>query len=391
MPDQLPFMILSDAITRKTGLARIARELAQHMTSDPAITSKFRVGTAGMGGLHSINFGFPNYPLPPDFEGLAEVWRDFSRDQRGIMLPIISPGFITVPLELKKIINQFDLWAYLPVDGANSRGRLAPEIGIALNEYSRVLAYTQYGARILSETMRAARDADDSDLDIVVDHLPHGIDTTIFRPYPREQARRLFIVQVTRKSDAKERITPDMTLIGCVATNSPRKDWGLLFQTCQELLHRGLNVILWLHTDSPDKHWNLTQLIDEYSMEQRVVLTCGHLSNSVMAMAYSACDITLGIGSGEGWGYPLAESLACGTPVIHGTYAGGAEFVPLECLVQPIGFRVEYNSGILRPIFSPLDWADMVQHNLNQPASLPDYISWSNCWPGWREWLLKGI
>ena len=39
--------------------------------------------------------------------------------------------------------------------------------------------------------------------------------------------------------------------------------------------------------------------------------------DKTMAEAYSACDLTLGIGP-EGFGFPLVESQFCGTPVVTG-------------------------------------------------------------------------
>ena len=55
-----------------------------------------------------------------------------------------------------------------------------------------------------------------------------------------------------------------------------------------------------------------------------------------MAQFYSACDVTLGIGLGEGAGYPLFESTSCGTPVVHGNYGGGPEYLTAESLVEPM-------------------------------------------------------
>ena len=186
-----------------------------------------------------------------------------------------------------------------------------------------------------------------------------------------------------------------MKIIGIVATNSARKDWGLAFETCVELKRRGVNLGIWAHTDVFQKHWDLVGMANEFGLANRVIFTNGFLSDEVMAMAYSGCDVTLGIGSSEGWGLPLAESLACGTPVCQGSYGGATQFVPKEFQVKPVGFKWAggpYNARY--PVFSAVDWADKVQQILGYKQSLslldPQYC-WGNLWPRWEKWFLEGI
>ncbi len=192
----------------------------------------------------------------------------------------------------------------------------------------------------------------------------------------------------------------DQVLVCVTATNTSRKDWGLAFQTCAELIRRGVNIFLWGHTDcltAPLGHWNLPVLIKQFGMDQRTVLTTATLTDDDMAWAYSAMDAALGVGAGEGWGLPLSEALGCGLPVISGNYAGCTEFVPPNLLVEPTSYCLENPFLIQRPIFSPVAWADKVIEVATNPAydhrqSLLDpKFEWENCWPAWSEWLLKGV
>jgi glycosyltransferase involved in cell wall biosynthesis len=152
-----------------------------------------------------------------------------------------------------------------------------------------------------------------------------------------------------------------------------------------------LDVKVWIHTDAIERYWDIYALIVDYSLQGRVFITTMNFSDEQMASMYSACDVTLGIGLGEGWGLPLAESLACGTPVVHGNYAGGAEFLPDSFLVAADGWRYEGPYCNKRPIFNPEKWADKIQEIAGVETSVPDYIKWENAWNSWSDWLKHGI
>jgi len=113
-----------------------------------------------------------------------------------------------------------------------------------------------------------------------------------------------------------------------------------------------------------------------------------------MAWCYSACDVTLGIGMSEGFGYPIFESLACGTPCIHGAdHGGAAEHMPEDMLVKPVHVRIEgvYNS--VRPVHDYRDWYQKLYLMPKKTGGslLPAYLDWNALWPSWKEWLLKGV
>jgi glycosyltransferase involved in cell wall biosynthesis len=120
-----------------------------------------------------------------------------------------------------------------------------------------------------------------------------------------------------------------------------------------------------------------------------------------MAKNYSACDVTLGIGLGEGFGYPIFESLACGTPCIHGNYAGAAEHMRPEMRVNPVTYRTEGPFGWQRPVHSAADWAQQVEDVVRlmpqgsyaggRGSLLPPYLEWDNLWPRWEKWLAAGV
>ena len=119
----------------------------------------------------------------------------------------------------------------------------------------------------------------------------------------------------------------------------------------------------------------------------------GRLSDEQMTWAYSACDVTLGIGLGEGFGFPIAESMACGVPCIHVNYGGGAEFMPKELLLDPVAFRPDGAFCSMRPVLSPTQWAAAMQDRTTRSyaAKLPPQLNWTALWPRFEGWFRKGI
>lgn len=391
-------MILGDNPNSTTGLARILRELCQRTHSN--LSDEFELCTYGFSGTYSRKFPWIQYEMSTKDmvpTNLPSVWRDFAGDEHGVVLSIWNPSLLwwmADPSQLKDErlkafleTRPFERWIYAPIDGDFQPGRLPQNIAECILGFDRVAVYTEW-AKNLVKNAGAINYKE-------IAALPHGLDTSVFYPRPRQEARDTF---VNRVAELNANPLADVLMVGVIATSTPRKDWYLAFEVCAELLRRNINVGVWAHVDKLRGNWDIPALVKEFGLEDRVISSNRALDDETMAWAYSAMDVTLGIGSGEGWGYPLAESLACGTPVIHGNYAGGAEFVPKRFLVEPAAFRGDSFFGLRRPCFHARDWAEAVvlaMYSRNKrvnvkPSLLPTYIDWNNCWPRWSSWLLEG-
>jgi glycosyltransferase involved in cell wall biosynthesis len=405
MTARVPMLVLGDAPSGQTGLARIHRELGQRIVAD--LPDVFRVGSLGFGSGPSRSLPWEQWQIKNvrnwAVEDLPGVWQEFAGDERGIVFVISNPSWhewlvrpeLCQSPRLREFVERrprpFETWIYAPIDGVGVGDWLPLSIAATLSKFDRILAYTEWAARLIDPS---------------TPFLPHGIDRSVFFPYDKVEARKRFMQTVVGHPATVPPLRDGLRLLGVVATNSERKDWPLAFDTLRELVRRGKqDWAMWIHTNAMRKHWDLPALADAFRVTDRVVATTGRLSDAQMAVGYEACDVTLGIGAGEGWGLPLAESLACGTPVIHGNYAAGAEFVPERLLVDPIAFRYDGFYAIRRPVFRAADWADKVEAAMRKDESnsamlhwpqdkkalLPEYIYWDKCWEGWREWLLEGV
>lgn len=392
-----PLLILSDAPTAGTGLGRITLDLATRIAQKMPET--FRVATAGYAGIVSRHLPFQQYI----FEGmdgfvtptLPDIWRDWAGDEKGILLTIWDLsrlGWLTRPemnceipiLRDFLLAKPFRLWSYLPIDASGPQRKLTYPLAEALKGIDRPLAYGKWAAGVLDRTKGQEEGT--------AQFLPHGIDTTVFYERNRGLCRKMFISITqgcTILGNLGERITKDELLIGIVATNNSRKDFALGIQAIAFLMMTR-KVRLWIKTDALERNWSIPALIVDYGLVDSTLITLGDMTDDQLAKAYSACDLTLGIGA-EGYGYPIAESQACGTPCITGDYAGGAELIPPAQRINPIAFRHEGLFSHQRPVYNAADLAMGIMQFGDRRVTLDPQYDWNNLWPLWDKWLREGV
>jgi len=404
VPAPTPLLLVSDAVSSGTGLGRIAKELAVRVHEH--LGDVCRLATLGYGGPGSAHFGFPQYTIEgmKDFivPALPQIWKDFAGEEAGVVLTIWDLSrlmWFALPERCEMLAEfpvlrewlmqaPFRRWGYFPIDAGGPNDKLTFPVHQTLLGYDRALAYGPWAEALLRQTI-----GEEESRSRQLTWRPHGIDTTIFYPRDRAHCRFKFgAITGARTLPRKPQlgsILPNEVLIGIVATNQARKDWALGIETAA-LLAKQRKLRLWIHIDILEKHWSIPALLADYGLLDKAIVSLGVLPDDTMAMAYSACDLTLGIGP-EGWGFPLAESQACGTPVVTGSYAGGADIVPQEMQIEPVIFRYEGVYGSKRPVFRAEDWVDRAVQFLDKRVSLDPEYDWQNLWPRWEAWFREGL
>lgn len=398
----IPLIVFGDGPRIPSGLARIARDLTARLVAeqDDLGIRVVQVGIDPPGGWQWQSWDF--YGFQESLRGygrqeLREVCTELEREtgQHPIVLAITDPARLyditREPLNEQDDTPRMDLWGYLPIDAYNVSGAIGGPAAEAIKTMDRVLAYGPYGANVLKRTLGTP-----------VSHLPHGIEP-IFHP-----------AYVAADADAAwgrwYAAQPEQAIIvGCVATNQPRKDLGLLFASTAELKRRGRQVGLWLHTDLLTKAWDVGQLAHDFCFRQEEVFVSttfnhGELLDQQLAARYACSTVTIAPGLGEGFGYPIVESLSCGTPVIHGNYGGGVDLIPNPAwLVEPVAYRLESCYALQRPVFKPEHVADTLEKiAFTWPqsdrqtlraycAGSVAHLHWREIWPRWRSWVQKGL
>ena len=386
-PFSNPIMVVSDNPTYPTGLARQSRDIATLLCTLP----QFRVGYLGrgIGQDRRLPFILYDYPLGGQWgEGyIQKSWENFSEGDTGIILTcddlsrrqwLVNPTGLPSDLAhwVSTKCNHY-AWGYVPVDSTGPNG---VSLSVATRDtalrYDRMLAASEWGCNVLKASGRA--DAD---------WLPHGIWMDKFHPV----------------SDAKAiQGWEGKTVVGCVMTNQARKDWGVAFEAFAVMhQHYKDTLHIWLHVDTLINYWNLYALAADYGVSDLLEVTT-QLNDNQLATHYSGCDCTLLPSAGEGFGFPIAESMACGTACVVSNYGAGPELSPAPCCVAPHAYRVDTAYNTLRPVLSGHAFAVAAKEQIELKQEDPEYrsglladsvshLDWTKLRVPWTRWLLEGL
>jgi FkbM family methyltransferase len=149
-------------------------------------------------------------------------------------------------------------------------------------------------------------------------YVPHAVDTAIFKP-PTDGER----------ATAREMlgVPGDAFVVAVVAANKdktpPRKAWGEQLHAFATFSERHPDARLLVHTllETPSGV-NLMALVYDLGIADRVQFTdqyaqvAGLYGPQDMAALYGCADVLSNCSYGEGFGLPVLEAQACGTPVV---------------------------------------------------------------------------
>lgn len=161
-------------------------------------------------------------------------------------------------------------------------------------------------------------------------HIPHGIDTDLFYPTPKQ--KKVILKQL-------EWSTEKLNIL-CVANLYHGKGIDLLIEAFASINKK---KDCHLHIISPTGNKvtksNVNALIDQYSLHQYVTFY-GSQKQKKLADFYRATDLLVSPSRREGFGLAVAEAIACGTPVLATRSGGPDEIINNDC-----GILVDSNSA----------------------------------------------
>lgn len=231
------------------------------------------------------------------------------------------------------VITLMDVW---PLKHPNLRNmRVASWVPVDHDPVPPAVAayFHKYGADAIAMSKFGQKALQDQDINAM--YVPHAVETSIYKPWDD-------VAGVREAMGVPE----DAFLVGMVANNkgtSPsRKAYAESFQAFSQFLRKHPDSFLYVHADKePEDGLHLPMTASQmgipadrvkYAPQDHYLL--GTIDGQSMAQAYSAFDVLLNPAWGEGFGIPIVEAQACGTPVIVSNWTAMPELCGAGWLVE---------------------------------------------------------
>jgi glycosyltransferase involved in cell wall biosynthesis len=171
--------------------------------------------------------------------------------------------------------------------------------------------------------------------------IPNGIDTDLFYPQPKKDARKSLSLDDNKK------------IIFSAGGLIERKGHHIAIDAISEIVKIIPDVHFFIAGKGVYRRF-LEEKISKKRLEDYITLL-GHVPNTELKQWYSAADVFCLASSREGWANVIMESMACGTPVVATNVWGAPEII-----TDPdVGILVERNpEAISKALIDALkrDW-----------------------------------
>jgi len=339
------FMIVGNAPTCGTGygvqINHLARNLVKH-GHDVAVACTFghQVGVRTMpvdGGSITL---YPSGWLENSVDVLIpHALQFFGGDPKGGWIVPVTDVWCLLPVELEA----FNVLAWTPVDHWPAPAEV---LRFFHKNAARPVAMSRYGQQQLIEAGLSSA------------YVPLSVDTTVYHPTHTVtidgepvDTRELFGIPKS----------VDFVVLMVAMNKDPddRKNFDGAFRAFGRFWKEHQNSFLYVHTEKyglAGSHINLMELARHASIPPHAIrfsetyaVQIG-FSPEMLAGLYSVADVLLCPSKGEGFGVPMIEAQACGTPVIASDFTSQTELVGAGWLVAgQMEFDARQNASYLRP------------------------------------------
>lgn len=250
-------------------------------------------------------FKFPIWPVDKgsmdSMYGYNKLWLIEEAFKPDIIFFLNDPWVIASYLSSRPVTERTEyqkIIAYYPTDG----GPIKPEWLKILNELDAQICYSNFAERVIIESNDGVRPPN-------LYQVYHGVDTSVFRPMNQSLARETL------------NLPQDSFIVGMVARNQYRKRFDILVQGFAEFAEDKPEAKLYLHTVLKDVGFDIYDLCRQYKLSNKLILTedlnpAKGVPDTVLNLIYNSFDINCLISLGDGFGLPVAESMATGCPQV---------------------------------------------------------------------------
>lgn len=324
---------LSDSPLTCTGYATVTRQVMNRVKGfEKHVIGHNYPGQSLKPGIESTDGSVINQDFTLHGTGMRPYAQDIIthkiRELQADIFGILLDTFMTMTNPPNWLLN-LDLapartFFYFPSDGG---GGLPQGCENALRKVHFPIAMAKFGQKQAWDVHK-----------IKTDYIPHGVDTKTYFPMDKVAAKEKFGLQ-------------GKFVVGCVCRNQGRKMMDRLIKTFAIFAKDHPNAILFLHSDPQDGAavFDIEFLIRRHGLENRRRWSGMRYFKGFdwkqMNDVYNAMDVFFLSTSGEGFGIPTVEAMACEVPVVVTDYTTTHELlvdngtcgIPVKCDVELTG------------------------------------------------------
>lgn len=309
--NNLRVMYSSNAIWAKSGYGVQGASLLPRLADLPTINGRDNIANfawyGSQGGVHNID-GFKIYPAGIDPYG-NDIIQAHSRDFKANVVITLIDAWV-----LQDIKNKVApaLWLpWLPID----HYPVPEKVYEAVKDAHLPLTYSKWGSKLLAEA------------GLKNYYIPHGLEADVYKILPDEKVTAF----------KKNYLGVDGHLTIMVAANKgypDRKAFQQQLRAWAEFSKDKPDARLYLHTEPRPVYGglNLVSLCQSLGIVEKVLFpgTYEYFNGfpaEYLALVYNSANVLMASSMAEGFGIPIIESQACGTPVITCNFSSMPELI----------------------------------------------------------------
>ena len=319
------------------------------------------------GGMHTVD-GFRVYPAGMDAYGNDVIGPHSRHFGANVVVSLID---VWVMKETAQKIAPALWLPWTPID----HDPIPEAVLQSLQGAHTTLAYSKWGAEMLTSA------------GVKNEYIPHGIEPSIYRVNPD------FGQVANFKRDIMRADNQFLGIIVAANKGFPdRKAFQVQLHAWANFAKDKPDARLYIHTEPTPLYGGIDfgQLLQRLGIVDKVIFPDRYayylgFPAEFLALAYNAADVLLGNSMSEGFGIPIIEAQACGTPAIVTDFSAMPELVRWGHVIQPADlFWTPMNS-----------WQAWPDHQAITEALEEYYQAWldnSRCWsPEQRSQTSKQI
>ncbi len=334
-------------VGRLTGTERYSVELLSSLANlDPPET--IRVYLNAPAPPPGLRFPGTAVPIPgPRFWTLRNLFLEMRRDPPDVLF---VPSYVIPPVHPTSVVTIHDLGYLVEPDCHEPIHRRQLQLTTRWNVHasSGIIAVSESTKRDLIERLRVPAER------IVV--IPHGISTTLSRASDQQI------------EDFRKRFGIGSRVVLAVGTIQPRKNLVRLIQAFEQLAARDRELQLVFSGASGWQGESILRRARSSPFHERIA-HLGYLPDAEMATLYSSATLLAFPSLYEGFGLPVLEAMACGTPVVSANRSALPEIAgDAAILVDPLDSE-SIGDGIQRLLHDDTLRAESIERGFERTRS----------------------